>query len=125
MTEAPEGASPKLIRVAEVLEEESPMDVVGLILSIIAGIGSLVCFILVLVEMFRRGNTGLGIACIVLALCCGIGGLVAFVYGWIRHREWGLTNVMIIWTVCWILSAVGYVVHPFDIQQFQPRLPGP
>ena len=37
----------------------------------ILGIGSLVCFILVLIKMFQQGQTGLGIACIVLAFCTG------------------------------------------------------
>ena len=101
------------------------MDVAGEVLSVIGGIGSLVCFILVLIQMFQRGRTGLGVACIVLVFCCGIGGLVVFIYGWVKHREWGLTNVMIAWTGCWMVSAVGYALHPIDVQQFQPRLPTP
>jgi hypothetical protein len=101
------------------------MDILGEVLTTIGGIGSLVCFVLVLIQMFQRGRTGLAIACIVLLFCCGIGGVVAFIYGWVKHREWGLTNVMAIWTGCWILSAVGYVLHPVDVRQFQSRLPGP
>src|SRR5690242_10501235 len=64
------------------------MDVLGQVLYGIGGLGALVCFILVVVQMFQRGQTGLGVACIVLLFCCGIGNLVAFVYGWMRHREW-------------------------------------
>jgi hypothetical protein len=66
------------------------MGVLGQILCILAGLGSLVCFILVLVQMFQRGQTTLGIVCIVLVFC-GIGGLIAFIYGWMKHREWGIT----------------------------------
>jgi hypothetical protein len=99
------------------------MDTLGLILSAVAGIGSLVCFILVLVQMFNRGQTTLGIVCIVLLFCCGIGGLVAFVYGWMKHREWGITNVMIAWSCFWVLGIIGGVMHPVNFQQFQPQVP--
>jgi hypothetical protein len=64
----------------------------------ILGIGSLVCFILVLIKMFQQGQTGLGIACIVLAFCAGIGALIAFIYGWFKAREWDLQKVMMIWS---------------------------
>ncbi len=99
------------------------MPVIGEVLSGVAGIGSLICFILVLIQMFKRGKTGLGIACIVLVFCCGIGGLVAFVYGWIKNTEWGLRNVMIVWTVCIIIGVIGGAMNPIDINQFQQQLP--
>jgi hypothetical protein len=53
------------------------MQVLGLLLQVVGGITSLVCFVMVLVKMFQNGKTGLGIACIVLVFCCGIGGLIA------------------------------------------------
>ena len=74
------------------------------ILAGIAGIGSLVCFILVLIRMFQAGQTGLGIVCIVLAFCLGIGSLIAFIMGWVNARRWGVTNVMTIWTVCIVVG---------------------
>ena len=101
------------------------MDVLGQALSAVAGLGSLICFILVVIQMFQRGHTGLAITCIVLAFCCWIGGFIAFIYGWVKHREWGLTNVMAVWTGCWIASAVGFGLHPIDFRQFQFRAPGP
>jgi hypothetical protein len=72
----------------------------------LAGIGSLVCFILVLVKMFQNGQTGLGIACIVLVFLCGIGALVSFVYGWINADRWGIRNVMLFWTGCFVVGLV-------------------
>ena len=99
------------------------MPVVGEILSAVGFIGSLICFILVLVQMFNRGQTGLGIACIVLAFCCGIGGLVAFVYGWIKNSEWGLRNVMLVWTACIIAGFIGGALNPVDFSQIQQQLP--
>jgi hypothetical protein len=95
------------------------MQTIGDILQAVAGIGTLVCFILVLVKMFQRNQTGLGIICIVLLFCCGIGGVIAFIYGWVKHREWGLTNIMIVWTVCWIVSGIGYALHPVDLSALQ------
>jgi hypothetical protein len=72
------------------------MDVLGTLLSSVAGLGSLVCYVLVLVKMFQHGQTGFGIACLVLTFCCGIGALIVFIYGWVRVKEWGLQNIMIV-----------------------------
>jgi len=70
------------------------------VLGFVCGIGGLICFILVLIQMFQRGQTGLGIACIVLVFCCGIGGLIAFVYGWMNAKAWDIQNIMMAWTAC-------------------------
>jgi hypothetical protein len=76
------------------------------LLQAVVGIGSLVCFILVLIQMFQHGQTGLGIACIVLIFCVGIGALIAFVYGWMKATEWNIKNVMMAWTGCWIVGVL-------------------
>ena len=70
----------------------------------ICGIVSLVCYILVIVQMFQRGKTGMGIACLLLLLLCGLGGLIAFIYGWMKANEWRITNIMSVWTGCIIVS---------------------
>jgi hypothetical protein len=70
----------------------------------ICGIVSLVCYILVIVQMFQRGKTGLGIACILLIFLCGVGGLIAFIYGWMNADQWGIKNIMLVWTGCFIVS---------------------
>jgi hypothetical protein len=84
------------------------------ILEGLAGLASLVCFILVLVRMFQVGQTGLGIVCIVLVFCVGIGGLVAFIVGWINANQWGIRNIMMAWTACFIvgvaLTAIGFAI---------------
>jgi len=67
------------------------------VLQVLAGIGSLVCFILVIVRMFQEGETVMAVVCLVLILCC-IGGLVAFISGWINSRKWGISNIMLVWT---------------------------
>jgi hypothetical protein len=76
----------------------------------LAGIGSLICFIMVLVKMFQNGQTGLGVACIVLIFLCGIGGLIAFIMGWINVDRWRIRNVMLAWTGCIIVGILCNIV---------------
>ena len=72
-----------------------------LILAIIFGIGSLICWILVLVKIFQANQIGLGI----LGILCP---LFTFIYGWIKSGEWGLQRIMLIWTVCIV---VGFAIN--------------
>jgi hypothetical protein len=97
------------------------METLGLILSVICSIVSLVCYVLVLIQMFQRGKTGLAIACIVLLCVCGIGGLIAFIYGWMKSSEWGLKNIMLAWTAAIILNIVGNVLNPGQFQNIQAQ----
>jgi hypothetical protein len=84
------------------------------ILQGLLGIVSLVCLILVLVQMFQHGQVGLGVACIVLTLCFGIGALITFIVGWVNANRWGITNIMLAWTVCIVLgfalTGVGFAI---------------
>lgn len=96
------------------------MQTVLMVLQILVGIPSLVCFIMVLIKMFQAGQTGLGIACIVL-ICCGIGGLIAFIYGWVKSKEWGITNIMLIWTACIV---VGIILQIVAIASGAAMIPG-
>jgi|GEM_PF-1330791 len=91
-------------------------------IAFLVGLASLVCFVLVLIQMFQRGQTGLGIACIVLLFVCGIGGLIAFIYGWVKAREWNIQNIMIAWTVCVLIQLVLIPMGGFTT--FQVQLPG-
>jgi hypothetical protein len=88
------------------------MPIVGQILSGIGGLGGLICFILVIVQMFQRAKSGLAITCIVLFICCGIGYLIAFIYGWIVNKEWQITPIMLAWSLCWVLAIIGGVLSP-------------
>ncbi len=87
------------------------MEMLLTLLGWVLGIGSLICFILVLIQMFKRGQTGLGIACIVLLFCCGIGLLIAFVYGWINAKAWGIQNIMLAWTGCFVVGILINIVR--------------
>ena len=75
-------------------------------LQYLAGIVSIVCFILVIIAMFKAGQTGLAIACLVLLLCGAIGFIFAFVVGWMRSSEWQLRRIMIIWTVALVIGFI-------------------
>jgi hypothetical protein len=78
-----------------------------------------VCFIVVLIQMFQRGAAGLGIVCILLSLCCGVGSIVAFIYGWVKARQWNIMNLMIAWTVAWAICAAASAVNPAPFRQAQ------
>lgn len=71
----------------------------------IAGIVSLVCFVLVVIQMFKNNQTGLGIATIVL-LFCGIGQLLALVMAWVKSAEWNLRKVAMIYTASMVVGIV-------------------
>ena len=76
---------------------------IWLILGWVAALGSIVCFILVLIQMFKRDQIALGI----ISIFCGI---VAFVYGWMKSGEWGIRNVMLAWTGCIVLQIVCFSI---------------
>ena len=81
-------------------------------------IGDLVCFILVVIEMFKRGRTAMGVLCLVSLLVCGVGMLAVFIIGWINARAWNIQNIMIAWTVLIVLGiAANFAVGP-------PQIPG-
>jgi hypothetical protein len=78
----------------------------------LCGRGESGLFVLVLIQMFQRGATGMGIACIVLGFCCGLGGLVAFIYGWVNARAWNINNLMTVWTVAIVINIAAGAINP-------------
>ena len=83
------------------------MALLGTILGAVAGIGSLVCFVIVVIHLFKSDQAGMGIACILLIFVCGIGGLVAFVKGWMD----GLGTVMYVWTGCVVAGVIANLLQ--------------
>lgn len=63
------------------------------------GIGSLICFIIVLIKLFQNEGALKGI----LGIICG---LYTFVWGWINADKLGIKNIMLIWTLLIIVSIV-------------------
>lgn len=68
------------------------------IVGMVAGLVSLVCWILTVVKAFQSGKTSNGI----LSIC----PLVGFILGWINVKEWNHQPVMLAWTVATILNLV-------------------
>lgn len=79
------------------------MIAIGGILAIVGGIGSLVCLILVLIQLFKKEGVGLGI----LGIFCSI---YTYIWGWLKSKELGLKNIMLGWTAAIILTIVGQVL---------------
>jgi hypothetical protein len=69
----------------------------------IAGIASLVCLIIVLTKLFPAEGALKGI----FGIICGI---YTFIWGWQNVDRYNLKNIMIIWSVCFIVSIVVRVV---------------
>ena len=77
-------------------------------LAALCGLGSLICFIIVLVKLFQEEGVGQGI----LGLICGI---YTFIWGWQNVKRLNIKTVMLIWTV---LAIVGLVFRLLDMFVF-------
>lgn len=64
----------------------------------LASIVSIVCWIMILIKIFKR-NVGLGI----LGIICG---LFTFIYGWVKVKEFDCKKVMVIWTVAFVVTLI-------------------
>ncbi|MBE2282586.1 MAG: hypothetical protein IAE77_03890 [Prosthecobacter sp.] len=73
----------------------------GLTLGLFAVIAivSIICWIKVLIALFKNAGVGLGI----LGIICAI---FAFVWGWVKSGSLGLRGTMITWTLCLVGSFV-------------------
>lgn len=80
-----------------------------MIVSWLASIVCLVCWIMVLIKMFPAEGPLKGI----LAIICG---LYAFIWGWMNASRFNLRNVMLAWTigilVAIVMSFMGASVYP-------------
>ena len=70
------------------------------ILGGIAGLGSLICFIIILIKQFQDGGVLHGIIGIIT---CGIW---TFIWGWINSGRLNIRNIMLIWTLLWIVAII-------------------
>ncbi len=70
------------------------------ILGMLAGLGSLICFIIVLIKQFQNAGVVHGIIGIIT---CGIW---TFIWGWMNAGKLNLRNIMMIWTVLWLVAIV-------------------
>lgn len=87
------------------MNPEAVVSPVLLALTGLLGLGALVCWIIEVVTAFKKEEKPLmGILSIVL---CSLGG---FVIGWIHAKKWGITKLMVGWTILAILVGVLYGV---------------
>ena len=69
------------------------------ILALLMLIGTVICWILVLIKIFQNDGALKGI----LGLICG---LFAFIWGWMNANRLGIKNIMMAWTVLLILYVI-------------------
>ena len=69
------------------------------ILAVIVGLGSLVCWIMILIKLFNDEGALKGI----LGIICGI---YAFIWGWQKAGVHNHKNVMIAWSICLVLGII-------------------
>ncbi len=69
-------------------------------LALLVGLGSLVCWIMVLIKQFQLGSVVHGIIGIVTC------GLWTLIWGWINAGKHNLRNLMLIWTILIVLGIV-------------------
>ncbi len=74
------------------------MNVLGL-LAMLCSLGSLICFIIVLIKLFQNGGVVQGI----IGLICGIW---TFIWGWMNAGKLNIRNIMLIWTALILLSII-------------------
>jgi hypothetical protein len=67
------------------------------ILAQLVGLGSLVCFVIVVIKLFQQKGALHGI----LGILCG---LYTFIWGWQNTGSLNIKNIMIIWTVLIVVS---------------------
>lgn len=69
------------------------------ILALLVGLGSIICWIIVLIKLFQNEGALKGI----LGVICG---LFAFIWGWMNADRLGIRNIMLIWTALILISLI-------------------
>jgi hypothetical protein len=84
------------------------------ILQMLIGLGALVCFIIVLIKQFQIGGALHGIIGIIT---CGIW---TFIWGWMNSGKLGIKNIMLIWTVLWVVAFILGAMGGFSFKMGTP-----
>jgi len=74
------------------------------------GLAAFVCYILVVIKMFQKGDQTMGLVSAIGFLVCGLGYLVAFVYGWMKAAEWDIKKIMLGWTACLLVNLAVFCI---------------
>ncbi len=70
-----------------------------LIISLIVSLVNLVLAIMVLIKLFQKEGALKGI----LGIICM---LYTYIWGWMKHKELQITNIMYGWTACIIIGVI-------------------
>jgi hypothetical protein len=73
------------------------------IVASIAGLGSLICWVIILVQMFQKDT----VLKAILGIICG---LWAFIWGWMNLEKHGQKTVMIVWSLCFVIGVIANVM---------------
>ena len=74
---------------------------IGIILAAAGFIGMLICWIMILIKMFKNEKPLIGI----LGILCS---LWAFIWGWMKSSALGTKKIMLIWTACIVVYFIGF-----------------
>lgn len=80
------------------------MFAIGIAILAVGGIGSFACWIMILIKMFQNEKPLIGI----LGILCG---LWAFIWGWMKASTLGTKKLMMIWSVCFVMSIIGNILY--------------
>jgi len=87
------------------------------ILGMVVGLGSLICWIIVLIKQFQNGGVVHGIIGIITC------GLWTLIWGWMNSGKLNIRNLMLIWTlliiVCIVLNVMSGGFH-FSVGNVSP-----
>ena len=87
------------------------------ILYMLCALGSLICFVIVLIKLFQTEGALKGI----LGLICS---LYTFIWGWMNATKLNIKNIMMIWTALIILCFVlGFMGGGFSYSVGTPTTP--
>lgn len=75
------------------------MDTILNLLNVLLSLGSLACAIMVVIKLFQEKGVAHGI----LGIICG---LYTFIWGWMNANRLGIRNIMLIWTVVFVLNLI-------------------
>ena len=89
------------------------MEYLFVILGAIFWVVNFACFIVILIRMFKSGDTILGIICII-SIFCLLGGVIAFILGWINAPRYRSEQLMKVWTG----AVIGAILTAFFAQNF-------
>ena len=78
------------------------MAVVMSIIVALVTIVSLVCWVMILIKIFKE-NVGLGI----LGIVCS---LFAFIYGWVKVKEYDAQKIMVVWTIATVVGILAQLL---------------